>query len=45
VDPHHIDAQPGADTTYHFDVYPDADPDFYLMRIRLFTMMRIWMRI
>jgi hypothetical protein len=44
VDPHHVDADP--DPTH----YPVADPDsvFYLMRmgirIRLFTLMRIWIK-
>jgi hypothetical protein len=45
VDPHHLDADP--DSTYQPNADPDADqgcflfdadpdPDFYLMRIRLF---------
>jgi hypothetical protein len=43
VNPHHFDANP--DTNYHPDVgsdadpdsdfYVDAEPDFYLMRIRI----------
>jgi hypothetical protein len=35
------DANP--DPTYHFDADPDADPDFYLMgmRIQVTKMMRI----
>jgi hypothetical protein len=35
VDPHHVDADPDADSTYHPDADPDADPDsdFYFMRI------------
>jgi hypothetical protein len=47
VEPHHVDADPGADpdSTYQ----PDADPDsdFYLMliRIRIFTLMRIRIQI
>ncbi len=47
VEPHHVDADPDADpdSTYH----PDADPgsDFYLMliRIRIFTLMRIRIQI
>jgi hypothetical protein len=32
VDPRHFDADP----IYHFDADPDADPDFYLMRILIF---------
>jgi hypothetical protein len=47
VDPHHLDADP--DLTYHPDADPDAYPDldFYLtwMRIRLFTPMRMLIRI
>ncbi len=47
VDPHHLDADP--DSTYHPDTDPDANPDldFYLtrMRIRLFTLMRMLIRI
>jgi hypothetical protein len=43
VDPHHVDADPGADpdSTQHSDSDPDSD--FYLMRIRirLITLMRI----
>jgi hypothetical protein len=36
-----IDADP--DPAYHFDAAPDADPDFYLMRMRIQVtkMMRI----
>jgi hypothetical protein len=33
------DADPVPDPAYNFDAHPDSDPDFYLMR------MRIWMRI
>jgi hypothetical protein len=33
VDPHHIDADP--DSSYHPDGDPDADSNFYLMRIRI----------
>jgi hypothetical protein len=44
-DPHHLDGV--SDSTYHSDADPDSD--FYLMRmrirIRLFTMMPIWIRI
>jgi hypothetical protein len=55
VDPHHFDADP--DLTYHPDadrdsvIYADPVPNFYLMRmriqirIRLFTLMRIWILI
>jgi hypothetical protein len=45
VDPHHIDEDPDADPD--LTCHPDEDPDFYLMliQIRLFTMMRIWIRI
>jgi hypothetical protein len=43
VDPHHLDADPYPDLTYHFGA--DPDPDIYLMRMRiriqLFTLMRI----
>jgi hypothetical protein len=41
VDPHHFDADP--DSTYH----PDADPycDFYLMRIRIRLFTLKWIRI
>ncbi len=45
--PHHVDSDP--DSTYLPRAEPDADldSDFYLMRIRirLFTLMRIWIRI
>jgi hypothetical protein len=38
VDPHHVDADPDPDSTYHPDVDSDADPDsdFYFMQIRIF---------
>jgi hypothetical protein len=32
-DPHLFDADP--DSTYHLDADPDADSDFYLMRIEI----------
>jgi|688.fasta_scaffold717354_1 hypothetical protein len=37
VDPHHVNADPHTDSTYHSDANPDADPDndFYLMRIQM----------
>jgi hypothetical protein len=49
--PHHLDADP--DSTYYLDADPDKDPDsdLYLLRmrihvrIRLFTLMRIGIRI
>ncbi len=34
VDPHNIDADP--DSTYQTHGDTDADPDFYLTRIRIF---------
>jgi hypothetical protein len=43
VDPHHLDADANPDSTYH----PDADPDFFMkrIRIRLNTLMRIRIQI
>ncbi len=50
MDPHHLDADPDADTdsTFHSDADPDADPDsdfFMRIRIRIFTLMRIRIQI
>jgi hypothetical protein len=36
-----VDPDPFPDLAYHFDVDPDADPDFYLLRIQVTKMMRI----
>ncbi len=47
VDPHHVDADP--DSNYQPDADPDSDIHLIRMRtrirIRLFTLMRIWIRI
>ncbi len=46
VDPHHfeVDLVADPDSTYHLDADPDGDPEsaFYLMRIRMLILIRIF---